>query len=214
MAISETLSNISSNVLNVLTLVMIIVLLGGAMIAFYYFWKKNKQYSEYTCVIFERDGLGQVSTKTDKAGIFVDPKTKNKRLYLKEHKVGLSPDNIPFIWDDSGKKFVYLLRLGLMNFHYINMKVSNPDVYLSVGEEDVNWALDAFERANATFMQHKLMQLMPYIALAFTGIIICIIFIYFFKNFGVLRDLGVSLKEAAVALQQAKSGTLVLPGGS
>ena len=46
--------------------------------------------------------------------------------------------------------------------------------------------------------------------LILTTLIILITFIYFFKDFDVLRDVAVALKEAAQAISQANSGTTVI----
>ena len=40
--------------------------------------------------------------------------------------------------------------------------------------------------------------------------IILIIFIYFFKEFGVMKDVAVAFADAAQSLAQARSGTLVM----
>ena len=174
-------------------------IIGGGL----WLYLKQKRYREYKCVIWERDGFGQLNETYDDAGIFVDKKTNNKRFYLKKANVGLNPDNVPYI--PSKRKIVYLLRTGLKNFQFIKPNVSNPGITLSIGEEDVNWAINAYERQKKLFNQNVLLQYLPFIALAFTSIIILIIFIYFFKDFDVLKDVALSLKEAA----QAMHGTVI-----
>ena len=205
-----TLTGVASGALNVGILIGVILIVGGGLIGLTLLILKWKKYSEYKCVIFEKDGFGQLKYKVDKAGIFVDSKTKNKRLFLKKHNVGLDPDNVPYLSGAKGSKTIYLYQTGLKNFHYIRMNVSDH-FDITVGEEDVNWAINAYDRQKKLFNQSLLMQLMPFIALAFTSIIILIIFIYFFKDFAVLKDVAIALKEAAQANAQASSGTAIIP---
>lgn len=167
----------------------------GGSVWFYFFWRK---YTEFKCIIWEKDGFGQLNERYDKAGIFVDGKTKNKRFFLKKANVGLDPDNVPYL-PTRGKKVVYLLRTGLKNFHFIRPTVSNPNIYLSVGEEDVNWAINAYDRQKKLFDQSMFMQYLPFMMLAFVSIIILVMFIYFFKEFDTLKDVAIALKEAALA---------------
>jgi len=205
-----SLGGIASGALNVGILIATILIVGGIAIAITVLILRWKKYSEYKCIIFEKDGFGQLRYKSDSAGIFVDRKTRNKRLFLKRNKVGLDPDNVPYMTGAKGQKTIYLYQTGLKNFHYININI-NESFDITVGEEDVNWAINAYERQKKLFSQSLLMQLMPFIALAFTAIIILIIFIYFFKDFAVLKDVAVSLKEAAEAMAQANAGTTILP---
>jgi hypothetical protein len=83
-------------------------------------------------------------------------------------------------------------------------------VKLEVGEEDVNWAVNTYERQKKVFSNNTLMQYLPYISLGVVAIIIMVIFIYFFKDFGVLKEMATELHAAADAIAQAKAGTVVL----
>ena len=174
----ESFTGIASNFLSFFIILFVLGFVLSVFIgtlALYYF--KVHRYKHFRCVIFERDGFGQLTKTYDNAGIFVDKKTGNKRLYIKKAYVGLDPDNIPYIVDNKGKKTIYLYRTGLKNYHYIKINIKQPGITLTVGEEDVNWAINAYERAKKTFSNSLLMQLMPYIALAFVSIVILIIFI-------------------------------------
>lgn len=171
---------------------------------------KYKRYSEFKCVIWGADGFGQTIEKTDNAGIFVDRKTQNKRLFLKNNKVGLDPDNVPYI--QSGRsKVVYLLQVGLKNFRYIRPSVNPDDFGFEVGEEDVNWAVNDYEKQKLRFSQSMLLQYLPFISLAFVSIVIMIVMVYLFNKFEVFVDVAQATKEAANAIAQANSGTVVLP---
>ena len=131
---------------------------------------------------------------------------------MKKSNVGIQPDNIPYIHTTGGKKIVYLLKTGLKNYRFINPIISKDIVAFNVGEEDVNWAINDYERAKKAFGQSLLMQLLPFIVLAFTSIIILILFIFLFKKLDVLSEFGASLAEAAKYVAQAKSGTTIIGG--
>jgi len=199
-----------STALNITVLILSLAIFGGLTIVLTYLYKKWKLYQQYTCVIWERDSLGNINEWNDKAGVFVDKKTLNKRLFLKKANVGLDPDNIPYIRGPGNKRIIYLRKDGLMNYKYLNLKLGSECTDIKVGEEDVNWAINAYERQKRLFNQNALMQYLPFIALAFVSIIILIIFIYFFKDFAVLKDVAVALKEASIEVARAKSGTTVI----
>ena len=204
-----TFSNITSGAMNVAVLIVVLIIIGGLLAFILWTVMKYKRYTQFSCVVWEKDGFGQVTQHRDSAGIFVDPKTRNKRFYMRKANVGLTPDNIPYI--PSGRtKLVYLYKTGLKNYHFIRPSITDNKIKLEVGEEDVNWAINAYERQKKTFASTTLMQFMPYIAIAFVTIVILVIFIYFFKDFAVLREVAVQLKEAAIAVAQAKSGTVVV----
>ena len=206
------LAAIGSSVLLVIVLILsglvAVGLIGGSL----WFYKNWKRYNEYICVVWERDGFGQLTESSDKAGIFVDPKTKNKRFFLKKGNVGLDPDNVPYL-PSIGKgspKTVYLLRTGLKNYHFITPKINDLNISLEVGEEDVNWSINAYDRQKKLFDQNKFMQFLPFIALAFVSIIILVIFIYFFREFSTLKDMALAFKEASKSLANAQTGTVVI----
>lgn len=189
-------------------LICIVVLFGivGLSVWLYYRWKR---YQQYKIIIWERDGLGNIRQLLDNGGIFVDKKTNNKRLFLQRANVGLEPDNIPYVITGNGKKLVYLVRRGLKNFQYIKPTIAEEKFQFRVTEEDVNWAINAYERQKKIFQTNTLMQYLPFILLAFVSIIILVMFIYFFKEFSTLKDLALAMREAANAMVQYKSGVIL-----
>lgn len=187
-----------------------VIIAVGAIVGVFMAYQYVKKYKQYKIVIFEKDGFGQLKQTYDQGGVFVDRKTKNKRLFLKANNVGLNPDNIPYI-QSTKSKTVYLFKTGLKNFRYIKLKISDVEFGIKVGEEDVNWSINAYERQKKLFANNFIEKILPFIVIAFVSLVILIIFIYFFRNFGVLAEVAASLKEAAQAMAQAKSGTLVLP---
>ena len=191
------------------TIIAIVIIVLFALTGFgVWLFLKWKKYQQYKCIIWERDGLGNIRQYSDNAGIFVDKKTNNKRFFLQRSNVGLEPDNVPYVIMDN-KKLVYLIRRGLKNFQYIKPVISAEGFEFKVTEEDVNWAINAYERQKKIFQENKFMQYLPFILLAFVSIIILIVFIYFFKEFGVLREVAVALRQTAEALVQYKSGVVL-----
>lgn len=205
------LADYGGGALNVLLIGFLLIFVAALAGLLVFIWQRRKRYSEYTAIIWFRDGFNQLQQRHDKGGVFVDRKTLNKRLFLRRANVGLSPDNIPFLTGPKGKKFVYLYQRGLKNFLYLRPNVHAETVSIQVGEEDVNWAINAYERQKKLFSGNLLLQYMPFIALAFVSIIILIVFIYFFKDFSVLADVAEALKAAAQAMAQASTGTAVIP---
>ena len=189
-----------------------VILIAGVFVATLaalttYLILKWKQYKQFDIVIWQEDGLGQLNVKYDSGGIFVDSKTKNKRLFLKTHKVGLDPDNVPYMIGAKGKKTVMLLQVGLKNFRYIKPKINaSGNMSFVVGEEDVNWAINSYERQKKIFGQTWLAQYLPFMIIAFVSIIILILFINLFKVAPDLKEAAIALKEAAQAMAQAKTG--------
>lgn len=210
MAIEE----VATGALNVFVIGFIIVIILAIVGVGAYMHFRRNLYNQYKCIVWERDGFGQLRMLFDDAGIFVDRKTNNKRFFMKKANVGLEPDNIPYLAGAGGKKYVFLTRHGLKNFRFIKPNVDNNGlVTLKVGEEDVNWAINSYEKQKKIFQQNTLLAYLPFIALAFVSLVILVLFIYLFRNFGALTDAATALRDAAVALQQAQTGTLVLPSG-
>lgn len=208
-----SIASISGTALNIGVIILTILIVVGIVGFATYMYGRWKKYREFDCIIFEKDGFGQITEKTDKAGVFVDNKTKNKRFFMKSANVGLDPDNIPYVRTANNKKVVYLLQHGLKNFRYLKFGFQTERFRIKVGEEDVNWAINEIERQKKVFSQSMWMQLMPYIAIAFVTIAILVIFIYFFKGFGDLKLMAEALRDMSANVAQAKTGTTVITGG-
>lgn len=208
MALEQLAGNALSVTVIIVFAVVVLALIGGA----YWMMMQKKKWSQFDCIVWEYDAFGQLHEKHDVAGIFVDKKTNNKRFFMKAANVGLEPDNIPYIKAPSGKSRVYLLRTGLKNFRFIKPIVGKDgSISFSVGEEDVNWGINAYERQKKMFAGNTLLQYMPFILLAFVSLIILIIFIYFFRHFGDLRDAADAFREGAKFLAMVKTNTTILP---
>lgn len=220
----------------------IVFVLG--ILASMYFLIRNELRYRYSVIVIEPTATEGHQFFSDRGGIFVDKKTKNKLFFLKKEKTGLNPDGIPFALLN-GKKFVYVFKRSAKNFSYVNPKIleniitkkvpvlndghptfdsNNEQIFetvqtksvnlgFDVGDEDVNWALNTFDGNKKLFAQTVFMQLLPYIALAFVGVIFAIIFIYFFRELSVLKEFGASMQKAAEVLSADRAATTVISGG-
>lgn len=208
------MSGMATTVVN--TAGMIIVgLIAVAFIGtiFYFFMKKKKHGESYKVIIYSQDGFGQITQRNDTATIHVDSVTKNKRLFVKNANVGLEADKIPYTMGSKGEKTVYLLQTGLKNFRFITVEIDVPLIDLKVGEEDVNWALNEFDRSIKMFeSKNFLKEWGPYIMFLISVFAIVILLILLFNKFSVIESASQNLKEAAQYIAQAKSGTIVMGG--
>lgn len=211
MAFLDTVQSMGSGALNILILGIFALIICGLLFLAFLIYRRHQRYNQYKAIIWYRDGFGQLQQTHDNGGVFVDKKTLNKRLFLRRNNVGLSPDEIPYLPGPKGKRYIYLYQRGLKNFLYLKPNVRPEGVSIEVGEEDVNWAVNAYERQKKLFDSNLLLQYMPFIALGFVSIIILIIFLYFFKNLDQLKEFGQQMVEAAKILAQARSGTSIIP---
>lgn len=162
-------------------------------------------------IYYQEKGMKSPIKKSDKGGIFTNKKTNLKRFYLFKNRVGLNPDNVPFIFNNNGKKIVTLWQTGLKSFRYVMPSISpNPGFVMHVGDEDVNWALAIFKEWKERFSQKTFLEQYGYMILwAIT--IMGTLFVFFFlaQKFDVIASAAESLSQAANALRDAKLGTIV-----
>lgn len=91
-------------IINIGMIILLTIVLAIIIGILTYFYFKVKRYRQYKCIIFERDGLGQIKQIHDWGGIFHDSATKHKLLFLQKHQIGLNPDHLPYLSDSKGKK--------------------------------------------------------------------------------------------------------------
>jgi hypothetical protein len=194
------LEGLADKALNIIAITMVVLVLGGGMAAATWAYMGFRRYKQFVCRVWSKDAFGQLVETKDDAGIFVDRKTKNKRLFLRKAKVGLRCDKVPYV-PVGNKKVIYLLRTGLKNFRFIDLKISNPDVKLKVGEEDVN----AYAKQKAIFSQNLWLQYLPFITIAFVTIVIMVTFIFFFRKLDTLEQFGLHLENMAKAIPSNSS---------
>lgn len=194
----------------------ITLFIGGIIgVLAWMFYKSYWLYRQYKVTIFERDGTGGLHRTMDIAGIFVDKKTNNKRLFLKKMKVGLNADKIPYV-HDGRNKMIYLLRTGLKNFRYLNLSafvtdLGSESLKISVGEEDVNWALNELEKSKKAFAaKNKMAELLPYAAIFFTGMIVLVVSIYIIQQWPEIASQLTEFSKNLATVSQNSGGTRIL----
>jgi hypothetical protein len=166
-----------------------------------WFFRKRK-YKEYRIVIWEKDSTGNTHEFYDRGGVFVDKKTGFKLLFLERLKKGLNPNNVPFVSskDKKGRlvKTVYLRKIGVSNYVFCHVKISDTGVAFTVGEEDVNWAAQDIERVRRSFLKEGfLSKFAPYIMFIVTILIVMIILISLFNKMGVVQEASENLLKVA-----------------
>jgi hypothetical protein len=204
------LEGVSSGLVNVALILGILVIGGVLGFLVWYLVGNYKKYSQFRVVIWENDGFGHVNELYDKAGIFLDKKSNQKLFFLKKFNVGLDCNDVPYVPGVKGSKVVYLVRTGFKTFRFIRPNIDKGVLTFGASEDDVNWAVNTYERTKRTFAQNTLLMYAPYIALVVVAVVIMIIFIYFFKNFEVLKDVALQFKETAQILAQAKAGSVII----
>lgn len=204
------ISNMGSSAMSLVVLIVAIIILVVVVVFVVLAIIQARRYKQFQVIIWQRDGFGQFIQKYDEGGVFVDSKTGNKRLFLKNAAVGLDPDNIPYIPTAKGNKFIYLLQTGLKNFKYLKPNISTEFINFTVGEEDVNWAINSYEAQKKRFQTGWLQQYLPFIILGFTTMVMLIMFIYIFNKLPMIKDIAVEMKEVAKLLAQAGTGTTII----
>jgi hypothetical protein len=199
----STGANAGFTIFIVAAAVLILCVIG---VIIYLMYNAGRKYKEFLCVIYDKDGFGNRIISYDNAGIFIDKQTNNKRFFLKKHNVGLSPDNVPAIYDGKNK-VVFLQKVGLKNFRFVKISFDEDLPTLEVTEEDVNWAINSYERQKK-FNNAWLEKYLPYIALIIVAMVIMIVFIYFFKDFDTLKTMADKLYMTSMNQLEIQNRTL------
>lgn len=206
------LSGVGDSAMNVAIIIVSMILAGSVVFGVIFFIRHKRRYNQFDCIIWEKDAFGQIVETKDKAGIFIDSKTNNKRLFLKDGNVGLNADTIPFIQLRNIKK-VYLFKFGLKNYTFIKPQIDDNKFSIQIGEEDVNWGLNEYEKGKKLFDFNKFSQYLPYIGLALVSIIILVIFIYLFRKLDVLKEVSANLLEMAKEVARMRTGEVIVSNG-
>jgi maltodextrin utilization protein YvdJ len=205
------IESMGQSAIGLVVLIIAVLILVGIVVAITLAIINTRKYKQFTVVIWQRDGFGQFIQKYDEGGIFVDKKTGNKRLFLKNAGVGLTPDNIPYLPTSKGSKFIYLLQTGLKNFKFLKPNISGDFINFTVSEEDVNWALNDFDAVKKRFNSNWLQQYLPFIILGFTIMVMLVMFVYIFNKLPLFLDIAKEMKNVAELLVQARTGTTIIP---
>lgn len=204
------IESMGQSAIGLVVLIVAVLILVGIVVAFTLMVLNSRKFKQFKVIIWQRDGFGQYIQKHDEGGIFVDRKTGNKRLFLKFAKVGLTPDNIPYLPTGKGVKFIYLLQTGLKNFKFIKPNISGEFINFTVGEEDVNWAVNDYDAQKKRFNSSWLQQYLPFIILGFTIMVMLIMFVYIFNKLPLFLEIAKEMKNVAELLVQARTGTTVI----
>lgn len=218
----DPIMSLASNALFIIVVCIAGIILLGIVAGGYYFWLRNKKrFEEFDVEIYGQDDLKNPVVIKDNGGIFVNRKTGNKRLFLKNAKISLPADAIPYILsgDKTGKKYVKIKRIGLSNYVFMHIRFDEEGMpFFTVGEEDVNWALDVYKESKKRF--EIISTLEKWIAPAMfvvSILIVMIIVLYFFNKFEFLNKTAESLSSAMgyawqIAQSNAQNATIVLQG--
>lgn len=207
------IQSLGNSAVGLVVLIIVVLILVGIAVAVTLAVMQTRRYKQFNVIIWQKDGFGQFAQKRDQGGIFVDKKTGNKRLFLQNAGVGLSPDNVPYLSTASGAKYIYLLQTGLKNFRFLKPDISNDFINFTVGEEDVNWAVNDFDAVKKRFNSNWLQQYLPFIILGFTIMVMLIMFIYIFNKLPLFLEIAKEMKNVAELLAQARTGTTIIPSG-
>jgi len=160
---------------------------GGKALFKYLRYKKKVIY-------FYKEGDKELKRGEDKGGVFLDKKTNSKRFFLKKMDSSLDADSID---KSTFCDIVFLWKKGEKSFAPLEFNIDDNKNLLNliVGEEDLNWALNTYEREKKRHDRTSLLlQYAPYISLLVVAMVFLVVFIYFFKRLDVLQSFGENLK--------------------
>jgi len=197
-----------------LTTIIILAIIG--LITWYFM--KHRRYKEYRIEILDKDSNDNVYKIYDRGGVFIDRKTKMRLLWLEKAKVGMNPNNIPYISHKTKKgkiiKTVYLRKIGVNNYVFINVKLGEK-VEMTCGEEDLNNAQsELIKIKRVTSKESLLNKLLPYVVWAITIIVIMIILVSLFNKFTILEkvmDTQLVITEKQLEITQLLYNTTTSP---
>ncbi len=108
---------------------------------------------------------------------------------------------------------VYLLQTGLKNFQFMIPVINNKSkIVFNVQDEDVAWAMNAWERYKNPYKNKFLEHIMPFIGMAFVFLLVIISLYYIFKHIGVLSEVANAFRDAATEFAKVQTGTEVIGG--
>lgn len=182
---------------------------GGIGVWRFFKWKR---YNGFNVTIFAEDSFGQKVIRHDRGGIFVEGKTNNKKLFIEKENVGLDYDKLKYIIDSKGKKNIFLVCNKDKDYHFIYPEFVKPtNLQFTMGEEDLNWGINAYERAkNAYDFKNMIMQYLPFAGLVFLGMIFIVFVVVVLKKFDVFVTLADKLHEIALVLKEASTNTQII----
>lgn len=214
--LNSIISSLGDTILNLVPLVAT-VFVAMVGIGLTWWWTKVlKQFNAHV-MIFERQPNGTVIVSNDRGGIFRDPIQQTVSFKLKRAATVLRPqaegtDGIwfPYHLSKRGKVQVYLLKTGAKSYIFLDTKITDKKLKLTVTDEDVEWAIRQYHRSINIYGGRDWRELLPYAmwGLVVVGTIVLIALIL--KKFDVLADVAREFAIATDYLRQASSGTTIV----
>lgn len=197
------LSALGKMVMSTVLIIILVIAVSGMIIAIVYFMRKAKRFNQFIVRIWERDGAGNlVELPSDQGGIFVDGRTKFKLLFLRRNRVGMNPSNIPYVLKTNGKKVVNLFKKGEKSFSYMRMVPNVSHFDLQVEEEDVNHAIQDYERDKKILLNGFWEKYKDMIAFGMFIFVVLILFIFLFQQFHQFVSMAQEFAKGAEATRE------------
>lgn len=177
--ITSTVSGLAQQGLSIIGLIVIVIMSAAIAAGMFFLIRRWRRYY-IPVTIFDYTTTPR-TIAFDRGGIFKDHITKNTLFWLKIRKIGLSPDNIPYIPTEKGKA-VFIVRYGLKNFSYWTPP-NNTELNFkqSIGQEDVQNALNQYKRGRQLLNNSLLNQILVIAPIAFLTFSLLVILIIIFK---------------------------------
>lgn len=210
------IGGIANSIISVVWMIIQLLIVLGITGGIIYYIFRVKRYNIQTVTIETDPETGTIRGVTlGKGGTYVDSKTKNKRFFLKGTNVGLDPDKCPELpvfnaGSMNPKKVVFMVKSGFKSYRYLRPYITQDKQFdFSVGEEDVNWGINAYQKQKALYGQSFWDKLMPYMGVIITSVFMFLIVIYVFKQLPQMKEILLVLKDIVDGLAKAKMGTVI-----
>jgi len=210
------IGGVANSIISVVWMIIQLLLVFGITGGIIWYVFKIKRYNISTVTIETDPETGTIrGVVLGRGGTFVDSKTKNKRFFLKGTNVGLDPDKTPELpvfnaGSMKPNKVVLMVKSGQKSYRYLRPYITQDKQFdFSVGEEDVNWGINAYQKQKTLYGVSFWDKLLPYIPLIIVGVIQLVAVIYFFKQLPQMKEILLVMKDLVVELGKAKMGTVV-----
>lgn len=194
------------------TILIVVLVLGGI----WWYKKIQKQY-DCTCIVYDKQPNGTIICSTDIGGVFRDPMSDTVSFRLKKNNTvmttkgkGINTYWFPYIITSTGKKLVSLLKTGVKSFRFIEVDLKTNSVYMTITDEDLEWARTDFNRNAKLYGTSTWKELLPYVMFIVCAIMIIVMLSVVVKKFDVLVELSNNLNVLAETVRQTTTGTTVI----
>lgn len=186
---------------------LMLFLIGGVIFlaiifVIYKIYKWNAQFTD-TVLVLKKDNLGNIVGEWDRGGACFDVQSKHRLWFLKSGIGGLDPDKKPFISTKKGV-FVIVFKQGLKALHYVTPIVNEKgDMELKVSDQEISWAINAYERSKKILFWDRLKEFLPYIAAFMFMVIACALLVFLINKLD-LKAVVAQLESTARIIAEAK----------